>query len=176
MTNKTRKSINQNSLTQRSVTMGETQLADLADTPQAPFRESARINSTERNSSRCNPSRSNPGNAALVNSGFRDSAYDRAAEASTDFQADVYSPLSDVAQALTLSQFPAGSRLSVVTTEERDDRNDESSLLEALGIVHGSVIEICSQGQPCLVKVGKTRIGLPRRLAMTLRGLPIIAD
>ena len=44
----------------------------------------------------------------------------------------------------------------------------ELCLLEAMGLVDGSSLRICRQGEPTIIEVKDTRVGLGARLAGTL--------
>ncbi|MGE0447178.1 MAG: ferrous iron transport protein A [Vicinamibacterales bacterium] len=49
------------------------------------------------------------------------------------------------------------------------------ALLRALGLTDGSVLRVCKQGEPCVVQVRTTRIGLSSRVARDVFILPIEA-
>ena len=61
-----------------------------------------------------------------------------------------------------LSELPVGAAATLHTT---DLAADDLALLEALGLTDGSVLRVCRQGEPCIVEVRSTRIGLARTVA-----------
>ena len=42
--------------------------------------------------------------------------------------------------------------------------NDEKEALEAMGLHEDTTFELCQQGQPCIIQVEATRLGLSREL------------
>ena len=38
-------------------------------------------------------------------------------------------------------------------------------MLEAMGVDHGSEVEICKVGSPCILRTGSTRLGVGREVA-----------
>ncbi len=61
-----------------------------------------------------------------------------------------------------LSHSPVGSH--AVLHESRLDPEDHQ-LLEAMGLVGNCILRVLNQGNPCVVAVGDTRMGLARSLA-----------
>ena len=53
------------------------------------------------------------------------------------------------------------------------DADPESySLLRALGLTEGSVLRVCRQGEPCIIQVRATRIGISSRIARHVLVVP----
>lgn len=52
----------------------------------------------------------------------------------------------------------------------------DSALLAALGLREGSRFRVCKQGEPWIVQVRSTRIGLAQRIARQLFVEPLAAD
>jgi Fe2+ transport system protein FeoA len=50
---------------------------------------------------------------------------------------------------------------------------DDCALLRALGLTDHCVLRVCKAGEPCIVQVRATRIGLSREVA---RGLLVIPE
>jgi Fe2+ transport system protein FeoA len=46
-------------------------------------------------------------------------------------------------------------------------------LLRALGLTGGTELRVCQQGEPCIVSVRATRIGIANRVARAIRVAPI---
>lgn len=65
-------------------------------------------------------------------------------------------------QRLRLSDAPAGLIVRLSGTEL--DAASQSRL-RALGLTDTSVVRICKQGEPCIVQVRTTRIGISERIA-----------
>ena len=63
---------------------------------------------------------------------------------------------------IKLSQAPDGARVRVHATELECDDCD---LLNALGLTDRCEVRVCKVGNPCIVQVRSTRIGLSMRLA-----------
>ena len=75
-------------------------------------------------------------------------------------------------QLAPLSELPTGSAATVSIRGPRSDDlssdgeiSEERALLEALGLTDGSLLRVCRQGEPCIVEVRSTRIGLARQVA-----------
>ncbi len=69
-----------------------------------------------------------------------------------------------------LSELPTGSvgRVCIdgLSIHSRNGEiSEERALLEALGLTDGSLLRVCRQGEPCIVEVRSTRIGLARQVA-----------
>lgn len=47
------------------------------------------------------------------------------------------------------------------------------NLLRALGLTDGTELRVCQQGEPCIVSVHATRIGIANRVARAIRVEPI---
>lgn len=63
---------------------------------------------------------------------------------------------------LRLSDVPAGL---IVRLSDTELDAASRSRLRALGLTDASVIRICKQGEPCIVQVRTTRIGISERIA-----------
>ncbi len=61
-------------------------------------------------------------------------------------------------------------RSAELDTEARD-------LLRGLGLTDGSIVRVCKQGEPCVVQVRATRIGITSRVAGTIlvEPMPFVA-
>ena len=46
------------------------------------------------------------------------------------------------------------------------------SLLRALGLTEGSLLRVCRQGEPCIIQVRATRIGISSRVARHVLVVP----
>jgi Fe2+ transport system protein FeoA len=49
---------------------------------------------------------------------------------------------------------------------------DDCALLRALGLTDHCVLKVCKAGEPCIVQVRTTRIGLSRHVARNLFVIP----
>jgi len=49
---------------------------------------------------------------------------------------------------------------------------DLRTLLRALGLTDNSPLRVCKRGEPCVVQVRATRIGIPRRIAQHITVVP----
>ncbi|HNZ96586.1 MAG TPA: FeoA domain-containing protein [Thermoanaerobaculia bacterium] len=49
---------------------------------------------------------------------------------------------------------------------------DECQLLHALGLTDRCLLKVCKQGDPCIVQVRATRIGISQRLAERILVVP----
>ena len=70
-------------------------------------------------------------------------------------------PLSDVAAGTT-------ARLADTRLE-----SSPRALLRALGLTDGSMLRVCQQGEPCVIQVRATRIGLSSRVAKNVFIIPV---
>jgi Fe2+ transport system protein FeoA len=61
----------------------------------------------------------------------------------------------------------ATARLHTVATDP-----EACSLLRALGLTEGSVLRVCQQGDPCIILVRSTRIGISNRVAQQVVVVP----
>jgi Fe2+ transport system protein FeoA len=59
--------------------------------------------------------------------------------------------------------------------DARLDR-DMTRFLRAIGLTRTSVVRICKNGEPCIVQVRSTRIGLSRALAGQIYVVPIARE
>ena len=50
---------------------------------------------------------------------------------------------------------------------------ESRALLRALGLTDASLLRVCKQGEPCVVQVRTTRIGLSRRIAQHVFVTPL---
>lgn len=78
------------------------------------------------------------------------------------------SPAPDGAVRLTDLDVGAMARLhdAHVDTESR-------ALLRALGLTDASVLRVCKQGEPCVIQVRTTRIGISTRVARHVMVVPL---
>lgn len=62
------------------------------------------------------------------------------------------------------------------TARVRDTDLDAETrdLLRGLGLTDGSLLRVCKQGNPCVVQVRATRIGLTRRVARAVMVEPVL--
>lgn len=78
---------------------------------------------------------------------------------------------SDVRTAL--SELPAGTEATLsgdqLPTEDRD-------MLRAMGLTDQAPVRVCRQGEPCIVQVRTTRVGLSRAIAELLHTVPLSSD
>ncbi|MPZ16736.1 MAG: hypothetical protein GEV06_02295 [Luteitalea sp.] len=61
------------------------------------------------------------------------------------------------AQPVRLSELRAGARARV---HAADLASEDSALLRAIGLAERCLVRVCKAGEPCIVQVGATRIGL----------------
>lgn len=73
-------------------------------------------------------------------------------------------------QPIPLSQLRAGSTARLHSAELG---TDDCALLNALGLTDRCLLRVCKAGEPCIVEVKATRIGLSRALA---RGVFVIPE
>ena len=74
------------------------------------------------------------------------------------------------AQPIPLSQLRAGSTARMHSAELT---TDDCALLKALGLTDRCLLRVCKAGEPCIVQVRATRIGLSKAVA---RGLFVIPE
>lgn len=74
------------------------------------------------------------------------------------------------AQPIPLSQLRAGSTARMHSAELT---TDDCALLRALGLTDRCLLRVCKAGEPCIVEVKATRIGLSRTLA---RGVFVVPE
>ena len=65
-------------------------------------------------------------------------------------------------QPVPLSALPPGTFARVLSSQLTVD---DCSLLRALGLTDHCVVRVCKAGEPCIVQVRTTRIGLARSVA-----------
>ena len=76
------------------------------------------------------------------------------------------------AGAVRLADLAAGAKARLFDTQlEPGPRG----LLRALGLTDGSVLRVCQQGDPCVIQVRATRIGLSSRVARDVFVIPLAA-
>lgn len=51
---------------------------------------------------------------------------------------------------------------------DADCAADDRDTLRALGLIDGATLRVCNQGEPCVVQVRSTRIGITRRVAESI--------
>jgi Fe2+ transport system protein FeoA len=73
-------------------------------------------------------------------------------------------------QPIPLSQLRAGSTARLHSAELA---KDDCALLKALGLTDRCLLRVCKAGEPCIVEVKATRIGLSRALA---RGVFVVPE
>jgi Fe2+ transport system protein FeoA len=73
-------------------------------------------------------------------------------------------------QPIPLSQLRAGCTARL---HSADLAKDDCALLKALGLTDRCLLRVCKAGEPCIVEVKATRIGLSRTLA---RGLFVVPE
>lgn len=71
---------------------------------------------------------------------------------------------------IPLSQLRAGSTARLHST---DLAREDCALLRALGLTDHCLLRVCKAGEPCIVEVRTTRIGLSRDVA---RGLLVVPE
>jgi hypothetical protein len=69
-----------------------------------------------------------------------------------------------------LSQLRAGS---IARLHSAELATDDCALLKALGLTDRCLLRVCKAGEPCIVEVKATRIGLSKALA---RGLFVVPE
>ena len=72
-----------------------------------------------------------------------------------------------------LSELPAGTR-ATIDLDAADERleAEDREVLRAMGFAHRASVRICRQGEPCIVEVESSRVGLSRVLAAGLDAIP----
>lgn len=70
---------------------------------------------------------------------------------------------------MPLSQLGSGA---VARLQAANLANGDSALLRALGLTARSLIRVCKAGDPCIVQVRTTRIGLSREVAKSILVIP----
>jgi Fe2+ transport system protein FeoA len=78
--------------------------------------------------------------------------------------------LGAVRQPIPLSQLGAGRTARL---HSADLAKDDCALLRALGLTDRCLLRVCKAGEPCIVEVKATRIGLSRALA---RGVFVVPE
>jgi Fe2+ transport system protein FeoA len=73
------------------------------------------------------------------------------------------------ARAIRLSQLQQGTRARVLGT---DLPGDDTALLEALGLTDHCLVRVCKTGEPFIVQVSTTRIGLAESVADRILAAP----
>jgi len=68
-----------------------------------------------------------------------------------------------------LSDLPAGARATL--SGDRLEATDRE-LLRAMGVGSDAPVRVCRQGEPCIVEVRSTRVGLSRAIAALLHTVP----
>jgi len=73
---------------------------------------------------------------------------------------------------VSLAQLQAGTmaRMHVAHLNQQD-----CALLRALGLSDRCLLRVCKAGEPCIVQVRATRIGLSRELARSILVIPEVA-
>ena len=75
-----------------------------------------------------------------------------------------------LSQTIPLSQLRAGTTARLHSSELA---KDDCALLKALGLTDRCLLRVCKAGEPCIVEVKATRIGLSRSLA---RGVFVVPE
>ena len=78
--------------------------------------------------------------------------------------------IGPVRQPIPLSQLSAGCTARLHSAELAQD---DCALLRALGLTDRCLLRVCKAGEPCIVEVKATRIGLSRALA---RGVFVVPE
>jgi len=73
-------------------------------------------------------------------------------------------------QPIPLSQLRAGTKARLHSAELT---KDDCALLKALGMTDRCLLRVCKAGEPCIVEVKATRIGLSKSLA---RGVLVVPE
>jgi Fe2+ transport system protein FeoA len=76
------------------------------------------------------------------------------------------------ARPVPLTQLTTGSIARLHATELG---SDDCALLRALGLTDQCVLRVCKAGEPCIVQVRATRIGLSKAVARGLFVIPEVA-
>ena len=78
-------------------------------------------------------------------------------------------PLMSTQQPVPLSALAPGTRARVLSNQLTVD---DCALLRALGLTDRCLVRVCKAGEPCIVQVRTTRIGLARSVADGIMVLP----
>jgi Fe2+ transport system protein FeoA len=74
-----------------------------------------------------------------------------------------------LSQPIPLSQLRAGTKARLHSAELA---KDDCALLKALGLTDRCLLRVCKAGEPCIVEVKATRIGLSKSLACSVLVVP----
>jgi len=74
-----------------------------------------------------------------------------------------------VMQAIPLSQLRRGA---TATLHRRDLHCDDCELLNAMGMTERCTLRVCRRGNPCIVQVKSTRLGLSSAMARNIMVYP----
>ena len=83
------------------------------------------------------------------------------------------SPISVPAGAVRLTALDTGA---TARFEASGVDRDSRALLRGLGLTDASVLRVCQQGEPCVIQVRATRIGISSRVARDLFVVPCPPD
>lgn len=72
-------------------------------------------------------------------------------------------------EAVPLSALRGGSR---ATVHRRLGSCEDCELLAAMGLVDRCLLRVCQAGEPCIIQVAGTRLGLSRAMARCVMVLP----
>lgn len=75
-------------------------------------------------------------------------------------------------QAVPLTAVPAGARATLHEVRDAGSRR----VLKSLGLSQACELRLCKAGDPCIVQVRSTRIGLSRGVAQCLFVVPAAGD
>ena len=78
-------------------------------------------------------------------------------------------PTSSHVPIVPLSELGSGQRALVI---ERLLCGDDRRLLSAMGLGDQCVVRVCRSGEPCIVEVQETRLGMSRAIANKVMVLP----
>lgn len=81
-------------------------------------------------------------------------------------------PSTSGARPVPLTQLTTGS---VARLHATDLGSDDCALLRALGLTDQCLLRVCKAGEPCIVQVRATRIGLSKAVARGLFVIPEVA-
>jgi Fe2+ transport system protein FeoA len=73
-------------------------------------------------------------------------------------------------KAVRLTDLPVGSTARLHTTELDDESRSQ---LRQLGLTDASLLRVCKQGEPCVVQVRTTRLGISSRIARHVLVIPL---
>ena len=71
----------------------------------------------------------------------------------------------DTSASIPLTDLPVDAQAQLRVSELD---NHSRALLRALGLIDGSNLRVCKQGEPFIIQVRATRIGMSRRVAAAL--------